>query len=62
MQKQILITILMVSCLLSGVFFYKLNNGDWLNAIFFSIGLTGIVLSLIRRQKSDDEDPPTPQP
>lgn len=43
--------ILTVSCVAGGFAFYKVNNGDAFNAIFFTVGILGIMLSVLRNSK-----------
>ena len=42
---------LTVICLFVGYGFFKMNQRDWLNAIFFTVGLLGIMLSVLRRSR-----------
>lgn len=51
LKKNILALLLSVCCILGGYSFYKLNNGDSWNAIFFTIGILGIMLSVLRNSK-----------
>jgi uncharacterized membrane protein YjjP (DUF1212 family) len=46
---------LVLLSLMAGYGFYKMNNGDWINSIFFTIGILGITFSVMRNSK-------TPQP
>ena len=39
-------------CLLIGYGYYSMNHHDWFNACFFTIGLLGIMLSVLRKRKS----------
>jgi hypothetical protein len=57
-QRKILLgfvsLILSLFCLAAGYVFYRTNQKDWFNAIFFSIGLLGIILSVVRNASIDD--------
>jgi len=51
-RKRVVLSLaLTVVCLFVGYGFFKMNQRDWLNAIFFTVGLLGIMLSVLRRSK-----------
>jgi hypothetical protein len=47
-MRSALSVVLTIACLLIGYGFYKMNHGDWINAIFFTLGILGITLSVLR--------------
>jgi uncharacterized membrane protein YjjP (DUF1212 family) len=50
-MRSLMATTLTIACLIVGYGFYKINNGDWFNAIFFTIGILGIMMSVMRNSK-----------
>jgi hypothetical protein len=56
MNKNLLSLILTVCCVAGGYAFYKVNNNDAFNAIFFTVGILGIMLSVLRNAKKNDAD------
>jgi uncharacterized membrane protein len=44
---------LTIACLIVGYGFYKMNNGDWFNAIFFTVGILGILMSYLRNKNAE---------
>ncbi len=51
MKRYGLMLILTLSCMAGGFAFYKVNNQDAFNAIFFTVGILGIMLSVLRNSK-----------
>ena len=43
--------LLSFGCIWAGYGFYRMNHGDWINASVFTIGLLGIMLSVLRNRK-----------
>jgi hypothetical protein len=39
---------LTVVCLIVGYGFYRMNQRDWLNSVFFTLGILGIMMSFLR--------------
>lgn len=39
-----------VACFSAGYGFYRMNDGDWINAVGFTMGILGILLSYLRAQ------------
>lgn len=56
MNKNLLSFILTVCCIAGGYAFYKVNNNDAFNAIFFTVGILGIMLSVLRNAKKSEVD------
>ena len=56
MNKNLLSLILTLSGIAGGYAFYKVNNNDAFNAIFFTVGILGIMLSVLRNAKKNDAD------
>ncbi len=54
--KNLYVSFLVVCCLMTGLLFYKMNNGDLLNSIFFTIGILGIILSVARGISNKDKN------
>ena len=53
-MKNAFAILLTICCLLSGYAFYLMNHGDLFNAICFTVGISGIMLSFLRnRNKSE---------
>lgn len=50
-KKKLLVVTLTICVLLAGHLFYKLNSGDLVNSIAFTVGLLGIMLSVLRNLK-----------
>gem|GEM_PF-1598641 len=48
------IALLTLCCLSGGYTFYRFNNGDWLNAIVFTVGILGILMSVFRQSSSSE--------
>ena len=41
---------LILACLVCGYGFYRMNNGDVINAAAFTFGIMGIILSIVRNR------------
>jgi hypothetical protein len=35
-------------CILNAYGFYRMNDGDWINAVFFGLGILGIAAATLR--------------
>jgi uncharacterized membrane protein YjjP (DUF1212 family) len=47
-MKSFLSVLLTIACLIVGYGFYKMNHGDWINAVVFTIGILGLMMSVLR--------------
>ncbi len=52
LRRSLLSLGLSATCIFVGYGFYQMNHHDWLNAIFFTVGLSGIMLSVLRQSKT----------
>ena len=52
LSRSLLSLGLTLTCILAGYGFYQMNHRDGLNAVFFTVGLSGIMLSVLRRRKT----------
>ncbi len=51
-MKHLIALLLTLACLLAGYGFYKMNDGDIINSVCFTIGILGILLSFLRQKSS----------
>lgn len=51
MSKNQTMLLLTICCLIGGYGFYKVNNDDLISAVGFTVGILGIMLSVIRNKK-----------
>jgi hypothetical protein len=54
MKKTALAMILVAACLASGYVFYRMNPHDIINSVCFTIGILGIMLSVLRKKPNPE--------
>lgn len=54
-MKHVLTFLLTLACLAAGYGFYKMNNNDTVNAVCFTFGILGILLSYLRNRETSSQ-------
>ncbi len=50
-MRKVFTATLILGCLGGAFLFYKMNQGDWINASIFGVGLLGILMSYLRNSQ-----------
>ncbi|MFN8944489.1 MAG: hypothetical protein ACK5WZ_07695 [Pseudobdellovibrionaceae bacterium] len=54
MNKKVFMVFLALCCCVVGYGFYKINQRDIVSGVFMTIGLLGIILSVMRENKKPE--------